>query len=306
MIKPIFIVGLPRTGSTLWSNIIDRDDKVMRFGEMHFLNPWHRDFRYFLKQNVGDLRKDANVIRMLDLLFSGQKYEGLRGNYWEQIQGVKPDLLKNNLKKSILESDRSLGAIFKALIIESTRIRGYHRCLIKFPVYVNHLDELFEWFPDAPVVHITRDPRGTAASKTSDPGGTAKRIREFPALKGVISMVMTMFVVIQYIWTSYSHIKAAHHQRYALYRYEDLLHDPETTITKLCNHIGIQFTNALLNPNSGQPSSLTGEIRGGFDRKSALHWELRLSPSQAKIILFLTKAAMRRLGYNPSKHPIYQ
>ena len=78
---------------------------------------------------------------------------------------------------------------------------------MKFPVYVNYVPQLLQWYPQCKIIHITRDPRATAMSRTNDPGGTQIRIRKYPNLAYFIKKIMVMFVVIQYIWTSKLHCK---------------------------------------------------------------------------------------------------
>lgn len=305
MTEPIFIIGIPRSGSTLWSNIIAQDAEVMRFGEMHFLNPWHRDFRYFLRKEIGDLSNNGAVDLLADKLFSGNQWEGLRGNYWEQIQKKQPEVLKQHIRESLLASDRSLASIFRIVVDESARIRGYTRCLIKFPVYFSYLGLLKRWYPNARIIHITRDPRATAISKTSDPGGTLKRLIKYPRIRIAIQYVMKIFVIVQYVWSSRVHKRFKDSNNYALFHYEDLLSDPEKTIRELCEFAGLKFNSNMLNPQKGQPSSITGRRKDGFDKSSAARWMKVLSPAEASIITLLTRASMRRLEYNPDTHPVY-
>ncbi len=84
MDKPIFIVGLPRSGSTLWLNLITLDTKVFRMGEMFFLSPpWRKDFRYFLRTKVGDLSTVRNIRMMTELMFSGEAIPGITASFWQ-------------------------------------------------------------------------------------------------------------------------------------------------------------------------------------------------------------------------------
>ena len=278
----------------------------MRFGEMHFRNPWHKDFSYFLKKNVGDLRDDDNVVKMVGLLFSGRRFDGLRGNYWQQIQKVLPETLSSRLVQTILDSDRSLGAVFRALVIECTRIRGYNRCLIKFPVYPLYVDFLVDYFPNARILHITRDPRATAASKTSDPGGAVHWNSAYPWAKGLLPYAMKLFVVIQYIMVSRIHNRMVNNPQYRLFHYEDLLYDPEGSIHSMCDYLAIRYMDSFLNPKAGQPSSITGEIRNGFDVASAARWRSRLSARETSLITWMTRRAMLRVGFDPETHPVYR
>ena len=56
---------------------------------------------------------------------------------------------------------------------------------------------------------------------------------------------------------------------YRLFRYEDLLADPERVLRELCDFIETDFTEEMLEPQKGrhehQPSSLTGKQQKAFD-----------------------------------------
>ena len=311
MENPIFIVGLRRSGSTLWLNIFAANQNIFRMGEMELLTPWRKDFRYFLQKQVGDLSNEKNIDKMLELMFSSEKVPGITGPFW--YTDIKRKLNDPNLKKRIsnrlLGSDKSLNSIIKILIEEITYFKGHNRCCIKFPVYVNHVPELLQWYPGCKIIHIIRDPRAIAISKTNDPGGTARIINKFPYLKFIIRKMMLFFVIIQYIWTSRLHLKFKGIENYALFKYEDLLVDPERVIKELCEFTKIDYVPEMLNPQhkeqKGQTSSVTGERYDSFNKKAAIHWKNVISPFEERVITLLTKSSMRRFGYDPEIHPIF-
>ena len=104
------------------------------------------------------------------------------GSFWrfEGISVVDDPALRKEVARRIMESDRSVGAIARIIIEEITRFTGCERACMKFPVDVEHIPELTEWFPDCKIIHITRDPRALAMSKSNDPSGTAIRLIEHP------------------------------------------------------------------------------------------------------------------------------
>ena len=134
----------------------------------------------------------------------------------------------------IKDSDRSLGSIFKILLEEITAFNGQNRFCVKFPLYVNYIPMLMQWFPKCRVIHIIRDPRAITASKTNDPDGTGAIIRRYPYLRFLIRKIMIFFVIMQYIWSSKLHCKFKKYENYALFKYEDLLVDQEIVIKDLC------------------------------------------------------------------------
>lgn len=313
MIKsPIFIIGLPRSGSTLFHNLIVMNPKIFRLAEMHYLNPWRKDFRYFLKNKVGDLSKEENIRKMIDMIFSSETIDGITGAFWrfENIEAVKNPEFKRELYNKISESDKSLESIFKILLEELTRFSGYNRFCVKFPVYVNNVPELLKWYPDCKIIHVTRDPRAIAMSKTNDPGGTAVVIKKYPYLKFFIRKAMIAFVIVQYIWSSRLHQKYKNYKNYALFKHEDLLAEPEKVLKELCEFMEVDYDPCMLELDKGrhehQSSSVTEKKTRNIDKKAAVRWKAIITPFENIIITWLTKKSMKRFEYNPETHPVFK
>ena len=312
MNDPIFIVGSHRAGSTLWHNVIAICPGIMRLTETRFLGPARqRDFRYFLKTQIGDLSNNETVERMVDLCFSKSSPPGLEGAFWrfENIEAIKDPRLKKEITRRIKESDRSFGVIARILIEEITRFSGCERACIKFPVDIGHIPELLSWFPHCRIVHITRDPRAMAMSKTNDPSGTALRVLKHPRLAWLIRKLNVCLVINHYRQAARVHRQFQRLSNYRLFRYEDLLAAPEKTLRNLCQFIEVDFTEDLLHPEKGihehQPSSLTGKQQKAFDASAAVRWQSVISAFDKSLITVLTKRSMRILGYDPATHPIF-
>jgi hypothetical protein len=313
MRRPIFIVGPHRSGSTLWHNLISMCPGVMRLTDPRFLSEGrHKDFNHFLRTRGGDLSIDENVDAMVEMCFSKQNLPGLDSTFWrfENIEAIKNPELKKEISAKIKQSDRSLGAIAKAFIEEITRLGGCSRPCVKFPVDVGHIPELLQWFPDCKIVHITRDPRAVAMSKRNDPSGTAIKVTEHPGFAWLIRRLAVWFVIAQYRRTSQLHVRFKHLTNYRLFRYEDLLAEPEGVLKGLCEFIEVDFTEDLLHPETGrhehQRSSLTGKQRKAFDASAAIRWQTIIPVFDKWLITNLTKGSMKRLGYDPETHPIFR
>lgn len=313
MKPPIFIVGPHRSGSTLWHNLIAMCPGVMRLTDPRFLSDWrHKDFRYFIKTQLGDLTIDQNVDKMVELCFAKRPLPGLDSTFWrfENIEVENDPELRRAVSRQIKQSDRSVGAIARVLIQEITRFNGCERACVKFPVDLGHMPELLAWFPDCRIVHITRDPRAMAMSKTNDPSGTAIKVLAHPRLAWLIRKLSAWLVITQYRQTAQLHRRLQHLRNYRLFRYEDLLADPENTLRELCRFTDVEFSQALLHPETGrhehQRSSLTGEQRKAFDPSAAVRWQEVIPAFDRWLITRLTKRSMRTLGYDPATHPIFR
>jgi len=311
--NPIFIVGPHRAGSTLWHNLIAMCPGVLRLTDPRFIGrPRQKDFRFFLQTQVRGLATDQDVDTMVDLCFSKKPLPGLEGAFWrfEGIDAADDAQLKKEIARRLKGSDRSVGAIAKAIFEELTRFSGCDRYCVKFPVDVMHTSVLPEWFPGCRIVHITRDPRALAMSKTNDPSGTAIKAIEHPRLAWFIRKASIWFTVFQYRAAAKLHIRLKDLENYRLFRYEDLLANPEETLRDLCAFIGTDFTEDMLSPQKGrhehQPSSLTGRRQKAFDSEAAIRWRTMISPVDCLLISCFTKNSMRKLGYNPKTHPIFR
>jgi hypothetical protein len=312
MDSPIFIVGPHRSGSTVWHNLLAMCPGSLRLTDPRFLSrPGQRDFKFFLNTQARNLSADEDVDRMVEMCFSKKTIPGLEGAFWrfEGIRAAENPELRNAIARGIKDSDRSLCAIVRILLEEITRFSGYNRACVKFPVDVGHIPELIEWFPNCKIIHITRDPRALALSKSNDPSGTAIKVVEHPRLAWLIRKLAVLFTIKQYRLAAKLHGRFQALRNYKLFRYEDLLAEPEKILRELCDFVEVDFTEEMLEPEKGrhehQPSSLTGKRQKAFDPEAATRWKGVISPIDNLVISFLTKGSMRKLGYNPRTHPIF-
>ena len=86
-----------------------------------------------------------------------------------------------------------------------------------------------------------------------------------------------LYSVLQYNLCSKVHAANKGHENYRLFRFEDLLEDPERIIRNLCDFCRLEYRCEMLAPRSGQASSLTGKPHAGFEKGAARRWEGRLS-----------------------------
>ena len=286
---------------------------MLRLAEPRFLGaPRQKDFNFFLRTQVGDLSQDAHVLKMVELCFSKNTVPGLEGHFWRFLKNpvVDDPQFREKVVERIKMSDRSIGAIARIVLEELTAFSGCTQACVKFPIDIRHLAPLLRWFPNCRIVHITRDPRALAMSKYNDPSGTALRIKQHPQLAWFIRRAVLLLVISQYRLSAQVHQKFRGRPNYRLFRYEDLLAEPERVLRELCEFTGIQFQEEMLEPQKGehehQPSSLTGKQQKAFDITAAVRWRTVISPLDNLVTLALTKGSMRRLGYDPKTHPIFR
>jgi len=306
MQRPVFIIGLHRSGSTLWARIIQKNDAILVLREMHFLYPWRRDFRYFHRVHLEHAASNNNIRQAFDLFFKENAATGLRGSFWQTLKR-NPAFrdLSDIYSARYLTSGRGIADAFKIIVEEYAKFRGYHRFCVKFPVYPTYVDQLMKWYPHCKIIHIARDPRAIYISKNNDPSGIVRKKQRSPLQQMILRKGMLFYVSFQYYLTSRIHEKFKHHPNYHLFLYEDLLLEPEPTIRRLCRAADVSFRDGMAYPSEGQPSSITGRTSMGFDVEAGKRWRGVISQSDRVLLKKMTGNSMRRFGYNPDAHPIF-
>lgn len=127
-------------------------------------------------------------------------------------------------------------------------------------------------------------------------------MEQYPPISFFIKKGMIFFVIAQYIWLSKLHYKYKNIKNYSLFRYEDLLSDPERAIKKICEFTEIAFVPEMLEPQKdnqkGQISSLTGERKKSFDKKATTRSMTRISTFDKTVIILFTEGSIKRFGYD--------
>lgn len=79
--RPVFIIGCPRTGSKIFLNALNKNTNINISPEIHYLNPlWlHPDFVRTAKKRVRNLDEDQEVLKLLKMVDECNFY----GSFWE-------------------------------------------------------------------------------------------------------------------------------------------------------------------------------------------------------------------------------
>jgi hypothetical protein len=161
--KPIFIVSLPRTGSTMLNTLMSAHDDVAYFS--HLMNV---SYPHFCAMD--------HIRTKLNLELNGERFIGdsimvnLTGpsdpipifNKWIRKDPFEPKYL--SLTKASL-SDEQIDEIFTSIKKAMWCMEGKpNRFLMKSPGIIPYLPLVRELFPDAKFLHLIRDPRPCANS----------------------------------------------------------------------------------------------------------------------------------------------
>jgi Sulfotransferase family len=259
--RPIFVVGCPRSGTTLVQCILSASSHAFSLPETHFFS-----------HVMGVLRGEPD--RPIDV-------EGLRQA--RSAIEAEADLPPLPEVWTALERTTGLRAfdIFLALVEHyrpASDPERQLRAIEKTPRHVLHLAAIVRCFPDARIVNVVRDPVDVASSLLGVP---------FESSRSVLSYGQR--------WTesvlAAREFSRAHTQQVYTVRYESLVHQPETTTRALCAFTELPYETAMLEEfgreaarNVGRAEPWKGDIRRGVLLNREGVWRQRMSPGQAWLV----------------------
>lgn len=271
---PVFLVGCPRSGTTLLQAMLDAHPQVAVAPETHFMR------RFFkTRREHGDLARDENLERLARRIAATPEF-------------AQMELDGDRFVAAAHAAPRRLDALF-ALWLEQFRARRGARLVgEKTPNHLLFMRPLEKWFAGARFVHILRDPRAVALSW-----------RQVPWTNGSLAADAE-------VWRKYMAAarKRAPHDpaRILTLRYEALVARPEAELRALCGFLGLPFDEAMLAFHDSRRPLVDVSAEpwkqgalGPLDAAAAGRWRSALTPGEVRAVEQVAWFEMRRLDYRP-------
>lgn len=206
---PIFIVGVPRSGTTLLTDLLNRTGQIIFPPETHYFGGiWrkHKDIANYPKEKVAALIDQIiNQSAIKEFRFSDEE--------------------KTAISTNILSSEISHANILDAIISQYAKRYNIPNWGEKTPTHAYYLKPLLAAFPDAKIILISRDPRDVVLS-----------LQKVPWYKGSLLFYMKQ-------WKEFLHVeKEVPTKQFFKVRYEDLITAPEEKMKELCQFINIEYS----------------------------------------------------------------
>ena len=216
MTRPLVLLGVSRSGTTLLRVVLDRSPGIAIPDESFFVP-------LLARRHSGTV--DAS--RFLDDV---ARIPTIRE--W----GLGVDDVAPQVRDGMSAGD-AIAAIFEAYAAKA----GKPRWGDKTPMYMRHLGLIDRLFPDAQYVHLVRDGRDAALSFLEMPEGTFTRTWAHPTTPAQFACLWRREV---------SDARALGRRvgsgRYHELRYEDLVADPTESVSAICAFAGIAFEPEML------------------------------------------------------------
>jgi hypothetical protein len=301
-VKPryIFIVGLPRTGSKLLENILRNSSQINyeSAGETHYVGHFITSGIKSDIKKIGDMSEDVNIHELLDYLYTGTPNKG----FWRHLKRDHSDQINVDRKKflqELLASDRTEKGIYEVILRIHTTVTDKTILGDKTGANLYHIATLVEWFPQAKIIHLLRDPRAILASEWK------RRMKIYPVGfylpvklgKPLYSLGIVLHITIIWLYAIRLHrqYEKRYPQNYRLIRFEDLVSEPEKSVRELCEFLDIEFDPKMLMPQQ-VGSSFARERIVGFDKQTLTRWQNHLKPWMKIWMSVLGKKYFREFG----------
>lgn len=172
---------------------------------------------------------------------------------------------------------------FTTLMRQPAATRGKRRFGEKTPYHSFFAETLCDWYPDAALIHIVRDPRAVTASLKRVPFGSPEALANAR------------------VWTA--HVGAARRAQsranYLLVKYEQLVSDPEAELRRIMGFVGEEFAASMLEADAAPGGTPWWSQRAHrpIQTDRIAKWRIELTRSEAALVEWLAGPTMTQLGY---------
>jgi len=274
---PIFVVGHPRSGTTLLRLMLDAHPRIVIPPEGHLVSLLTRAERKY-----GDLRDERNFTALVDRILGKERMQEWR---------LDPE----DARRRCLAGERSPAGVLAALMSIWLERSGKPRWGEKTPGTYRFLPEVARWFPRSQIVHIVRDGRDVAVSCLTPPFSDQYD-------KGNVYEVAARWR--DALRCGRRAAAALGPARYHELRYEDLTADPESRLREICAFLREDFEPVMLQYHreaDGKVSrgerSFHQRTSGEVDRKRVERWRRDASEEFVAGFEGLAGRELARHGY---------
>ncbi|MEM6260639.1 MAG: sulfotransferase [Planctomycetota bacterium] len=268
--QPVFVVGHPRSGTTLLASILDRHSQIAVPPETSYLFP-HR-----LPAISADCR-------------SGVLTPGGEGERLMRDLGISdPSGTWNDF---LTRPKRGPQELFDFLMNTYARQRGKTRWAEKSPWHLRHTKKLWRWYPAAKIIGLVRDGRDCILStrKHLDSGHDLT----WHALNWRRGARMCQ------------RLSKQEPSRFLLIRYEDLAREPSETSRRVCDFIGVPYEQQQIKPEGGAAVRLAHEtwkerVDSPIDGSRVFAWRESMKGEELASIKLILHRTLKHFDYPDS------
>jgi len=286
--SPVFVVGAPRSGTSLTAKIIGFHPAIFYAGESNYFEDiWTR------RNEIGSLEEETSLLKAIERLLN--LYERFDFAHLQKLVDtiITPEKLIARLD-DVGMNYGSLYLSFVSLLAESQGKTNFCDCT---PKHLYYLDTIFSYFPNAKVIGCVRDPRDFLSSYKHYWNITLPK--EKNRVRTLYNPIITSMLWRTSINSLISYSKLEWADKLILLKYEDLVNHPKTEVIRICNFLEIEFTADLL--QIAEHNSSFGSKASGIFTTSVGRWRSSLTSEEIWFAQTITKSVSNTFGYKPEE-----
>ena len=285
--EPIFIVGAPRSGTTLMAGILGNHSKIFIPGETHFFPDI-----YARRQRLGEPPEQQALQNILSRLSS------LYQRYNEPNDQARVDKFidKPLLTKQYMNRCRSYKDTFSWFMELQMAQMGKSRWGNQVPKDIFHIEQILDFYPNAKIIICVRDARDFLLSyKYKWRSTSADNVDRIQSLYHPVLTSLIWKSSIKRIADIQALVLA---ENQLLIRYEDLVSNPEKEIKKVCALVKEGYEPAMLNVKNHNSSNTKNNNKDSTIFSTSVgRWKTDLSTSEAYVANLLCHKQLTEMGY---------
>ena len=273
---PVFIIGAPRSGTTLLQYMLRSHPRIsLPTGESHFMVPLYKGAESF-----GDLQNKDNIRRVLN-----EMYRRNAGFLDTDLHGLTfdTDLLARQLHT---QGVTTIPQLIRAMMELNAKGENKQRWGDKTPYYSLHVPLIMEMFPDAQILHIIRDGRDCALSML-------ERGKDLD----IHNMYHAARIWKQYVDAGQTAGRLLDSSQYYEFRYEDLLQRQLDVVSGICDFLGEEFSESVINYRKASGSGKTPLLKKPIQAGNSEKWKNRMSRRQIRVFECMAGDTLTANGY---------
>jgi hypothetical protein len=287
---PVFIVGAPRSGTTLTARIVGGHPDIYIPGEGYFF-----DDIYSSRKELGEL-PDLDVLkkiynRLMDMYG--------RYNMLEDQERVE-DLSKGPLDFGAFSDCSDYKDILNVFMGVQTREAGKLRWGNHTPRDLYNIDDILSFYPDAHIIACVRDPRDFMLSYKEK--WKVRKGMEAVRLKSLYHPVITSLQWKSSMEKILGLEKKVPPENLTILKYEDLVTEPDKMVRNLCAGLKEKFYPDMLNVSCNNSSAINAGQKGIFS-SSVGKWREELSHIDVAVMQIIAGKEMELAGYEIENVP---
>lgn len=224
----IFVVGCPRSGTTLLQSMLGAHPDIFAFPETQFFRSLHSKRLLLRALRMGSLESYNRIQQLLKFVDRRDLAPGY----------------------TAMRSPNALAEKFIAILDEIARANGCSMWSEKSPGHLHHIEYITDRVAEARFVHVIRSGMDTIASlrhaalkypKTHWP-------REYPDLRSCFEE-----------WERAMQVSTMYHDKpgHVLVRYESVVENPQAAAQTLCDALDIKYTADILSNRAANAAAVT-------------------------------------------------